>query len=221
VEIRSYRNVFALERRIYRVENLRLNPAGVPVRGIVYFLALAVALLAAGRLPLIRVLLGALPWYIRDVGLPGLLAALLTIVRIEGRPAHLAGLALARYAAGPRELSGWRPLGATDRRFAAPELLVIPDGSDARLRRLLYTGPGAVLVGVAHTRAEWRSSMLRRSLKRPALTLAAAPVRAPAPAAAAAAAHRPLARARVIALAPGARLEVKAGARPPGERAMR
>ena len=44
MEIRSYRAVFDLERRIYRIDRLRLNPAGVPVRGIVYFLALLAAI---------------------------------------------------------------------------------------------------------------------------------------------------------------------------------
>ena len=37
MEIRSYRRVFDLERRVYSVDRLRLNPSGVPVRGIVYF----------------------------------------------------------------------------------------------------------------------------------------------------------------------------------------
>ncbi len=40
IEIRSYRRVFDLERRIYSVDQLRLNPGGVPVRGVLYFLAL-------------------------------------------------------------------------------------------------------------------------------------------------------------------------------------
>ena len=39
MEIHSYRRVFDLERRVYSVDRLRLNPSGVPVRGIVYFLA--------------------------------------------------------------------------------------------------------------------------------------------------------------------------------------
>ena len=35
IEVRSYRTVFDLERRLYRIDRLRLNPGGVPVRGIV------------------------------------------------------------------------------------------------------------------------------------------------------------------------------------------
>ena len=40
--IRSYRRVFDLERRIYRVTRIRLNPGGIPIRGVVYLLALVV-----------------------------------------------------------------------------------------------------------------------------------------------------------------------------------
>ena len=41
---------------------------------------------------------------------------------------------------------------APGRRWHPHEVLFLPDGSDARLRRLRYTGPGAVLVAVAHER---------------------------------------------------------------------
>ena len=33
---------------------------------------------------------------------------------------------------------------------------MLPDGSDGRMRRLRYTGPGAVLVTAAHERVEGR-----------------------------------------------------------------
>lgn len=198
MEIRSYRNVFALERRIYRVEGLRLNPAGVPIRGIVYFLAIVVCTLLGARLPLLRTLAQTLPWYMRDIALPGLAAALLTVIKVEGRPFHLAALALARYGAGPREFAGVRPRGAVDRCWRLKELLVLADGSDARLRRVRYTGPGAVLVSAAHVRAEWPSGPLRRLGRRPHVTVAPLPAR------------RAPACGRVIALSEGARLEVDA-----------
>ena len=59
IEIRSYRAVFDLERRIYRVDQLRLNPGGIPVRGVVYFLAILAATLIAGGLPLVGAAVGA------------------------------------------------------------------------------------------------------------------------------------------------------------------
>lgn len=145
-EIRSFRTVFDLERRIYRIDRLRLNPTGVPVRGVVYFLALAACSLLLGRLPLIDVIARAAPWYLREVASPAALAALFTLIAIEGRPFHLAALSLLRFALGPRELSGLRPRRASDRQLLPGELVFIADGSDARVRRLRYTGPGRVRV---------------------------------------------------------------------------
>jgi hypothetical protein len=85
IEIRSYRAVFDLERRIYRVDRLRLNPGGIPVRGVVYFLAILLTTLIAGRLPLVGEPIRALPWYLRDLALPIASATLLSVIRIEGR----------------------------------------------------------------------------------------------------------------------------------------
>ncbi len=156
MEIRSYRAVFDLERRIYRVDRLRLNPGGVPVRGVVYCLAILACFALAGVLPLVGTAVRALPWYARDLLVPAGLAALLTMIRIEGRPFHLAAAALLRHLLGPRELAGLLPargsLGASPGRLDAAatgvwrpeELLMLPDGSDPRPRRLRYSGPGAV-----------------------------------------------------------------------------
>lgn len=106
MEIRSYRRVFDLERRIYRIDGLRLNPSGVPLRGIAYFLALALLALLAGKLPLIGDLARLAPWYLRVLAAPGVLAGLLTIVRIDGRSLHVTLGALARYALRPRIVEG-------------------------------------------------------------------------------------------------------------------
>jgi hypothetical protein len=196
-EIRSYRSVFDLERRIYRIDRLRLNPSGVPLRGIVYFLALLAGILLAGALPLIGPPVRALPWYLRDVATPGATAALLTLVKIEGRPFHLAALALLRFALGPRELAGLRRRVRADRRWRIDELVVLADGSDSRLRSVRYTGPGAVLVSAAHIRTAWQPGLLRWLARRPGMTLAALPEKPRPP------------QGQVIALPGGARLEVR------------
>ncbi|MFI5003492.1 MAG: hypothetical protein ACHQE6_00620 [Solirubrobacterales bacterium] len=146
MEIRSYRAVFDLERRIYRVDRLRLNPGGIPVRGVVYCLAILASIALLGALPLLGAAVRALPWYLRDLALPVGGAGLLTVIRIEGRPFHLAAAALLRHALGPRHLAGLRPRAPAGSVWRPEDLLVLPDGSDARLRRLRYTGPGAVLV---------------------------------------------------------------------------
>jgi hypothetical protein len=157
MEIRSFRRVFDLERRIYRVDRVRLNPGGIPVRGIVYFLAILAATIIAGRVPVISFAVRGLPWYVSDLALPGCSAALLSVIRVEGRPFHLAARALVRLHAGPRALAGLRPCRSSAGRRPGgcwrPEaILMLPDGSDGTARRFHFTGPGALLVAVAHER---------------------------------------------------------------------
>lgn len=195
MEIRSYRAVFDLERRIYRIDRLRLNPTGVPVRGVVYFLAAAALCALISAAPGVDLIAGAVPWYMREIALPGGLAALLAMLRIDGRPFHIAARSMLAHAAAPREVLGcglpapaaiWRP----------EPLLLLPDGSDARMRRAAYVGPGAVLVAVAHERHELAGGALARIARRPQLLLRGLP-------------GRRLARPKLIELAPGARLHVR------------
>src|ERR1700733_3901966 len=172
--IRSYRRVFDLERRIYRIDRLRLNPGGGPVRGIVYFMGLLALALALECVAPISLLVRVVPWYVRDLALPGMFSAALAVVRIEGRPFHLAARALLGCGLGPRRIVGlgrccrsadpvwaiWRP----------QPLLMGPDGPDHRMRRLAYRGPGALLVVVAHERRLRRGPLARLGL-RPHLAL--------------------------------------------------
>ena len=172
--IRSYRRVFDLKRRIYRIDRLRLNPGGIPVRGIAYFVALLLAALVLEHLPPTSLVGRMVPWYVPDLVLPGTLSAVLAVVRVEGRPFHLAARAVLACGLGPRRTIGltrgcrsgrsvlaiWRP---------AP-LLMIPDGSDHRMRRLLYRGPGALLIAVAHERRLRRGPLVTLGL-RPQLVL--------------------------------------------------
>jgi hypothetical protein len=152
-EVRSYRRVFDLERRVYSVDSLRLNPGGVPVRGIVYMLAVLACALVAAQLPLIGLVAQTLPWYLRDLALPMASAGVLTLLRVDGRTFHLTARSLVLYWAGPRQLTRlqrsppprcvWRP----------EPIVLLPDGSDHRMRRLRFSGPGAVLVTCEHERA--------------------------------------------------------------------
>jgi len=170
MEIRSYRRVFDLERRIYRVDRLRLNPGGIPVRGVVYFLAILAASLVSARLPVLAIVARAMPWYLRDLALPGLGAALLTIIRVEGRPFHLAARAIVRFRANPRSGSALRHrrssgAGGSARSWRPERILMLPDGSDARMRRLRFTGPGALLVRAAHEREVSTGALARLGLR--------------------------------------------------------
>jgi hypothetical protein len=197
MEIVSYRTVFDLERRIYRIDRLRLNPGGLPLRGIVYFAVIAVVALLIAKLPLIGTLARDMSWYLRDLAAPGAVAALLTIVRVEGRPFHLAVRALAFYALSPRHLAGLRPCPTPGGVWRPGELLMLPDGSDATLRRLRYTGPGAALVSVAHLRREYDGGAARHLFASPGVTLGPLVGR------------RAPAHGQVIALRAGVRLRVK------------
>ena len=100
-----------LERRIYRVDQLRLNPGGILVRGVVYFLTILLGMLIAGSLPLVGTAIGALPWYLRDLALPVASATVLSVIRIEGRPFHQAAYALLRFGADRRLPIGDRQPG--------------------------------------------------------------------------------------------------------------
>jgi hypothetical protein len=196
MEIRSYRRVFDLERRIYRVDRVRLNPGGVPVRGVVYFLAILAGALIAGRLPLLGSAARLLPWYLGDLALPAASAAILTMIRVEGRPFHMAARAVLRYRTEPRRLAGARRCSGLGERWCPEEIVLLPDGSDSRMRRMRYTGPGAVLVSVEH-------EPLPAGARNP-LTLRGLP------------GGGMLERAQVIALAPGARLMTRSDTGPRG-----
>lgn len=150
IEIRSFRRVFDLERRVYSVDRFRLNPAGVPVRGIVYVLTTLVTAMVATKLPLIGGLLNLLPWYLRDIGGPVAIAALLAVIRVDGRSFHLAARAGIGWGLAPGRLVSLSTSSETGHPWHPSELIVLPDGSDHRLRRLRFTGPGAVLVLTAH-----------------------------------------------------------------------
>jgi len=161
LEVRSFRSVFALERRIYRIDTLRLNPSGLPLRGIAYAAALVIAALVAGAIPPTAWLDPLLPWYVRDVGAPLAGALLLGAIRLDGRPFHSAAASLLAYAGGPRRMNAFTPQRDRCGCWRPPSVLLLPDGSDACFRRLRYRGPGAVLVTHPHVRSE--PGLLRRA----------------------------------------------------------
>jgi hypothetical protein len=137
MEIRSYRRVFALERRIYRVDRLRLNPGGVPLRGLVYFLVAVGLALAAGQLPFAEFAATAFPWYLSDIILPACGAALLCVIRVEGRPFHLAAAAILRHLLGQRWRSGVDRGTRPGTRWTPPDILPRRLLGRVRARRLL------------------------------------------------------------------------------------
>ena len=197
IELRSYRRVFDLERRVYSVDRIRLNPGGVPVRGIIYFVVLLAVELVAAALPLIKDIAALAPWFVRDLLLPGAAATLLSVIRVEGRAFHVAARALLRFRLAPHHLAGFRGCASVGGRWYPPDILMLPDGSEAGLRSVRYTGPGAVRVAFETERAGHRRGPIGWILGAlsPALTLRRA-------------SGAGLEGAQVIALAPGARLVI-------------
>jgi hypothetical protein len=164
IEVRSFRTVFDLERRLYRIDRVRLNPGGVPVRGIVYAIVVSVVVAVLAALPVLGWPLHALPWPARHLLLPTLLAIALTAVRVDGRSCHVALRCLVALAFGPRRLHGWRRIARPPVRWRPPDLVAIPDGSEPRVRRARFRGPGAVLVAIGH---DLRQRPGRRVVLRP------------------------------------------------------
>jgi hypothetical protein len=202
VEIRSYRTVFELERRLYRIDRLRLPPGGIPMRGVLYGLALSVVAVLTSRLPLIDVLAAVVPWYLRDVALPIAVAALLALLRLEGRPFHLAVRALVRHRFGPKWWRSLRPAPSPAGVWRPDALLMFPDGSEGRWRAFAFEGPGAVLVAGAHDCRGRPGGPFGAVLRRPHVTLRERSTR------------EAVAPRRVIALNPGARMRIRPREKP-------
>jgi len=94
-----------------------------------------------------------MPWYLRDLALPSAMSAILTLIRVDGRPFHVAAWAIARYVSEPRTLCALRRADPLPGRWWPAALLVVPDGYDGPRRRVRYAGPGVVSVSVAHERS--------------------------------------------------------------------
>jgi hypothetical protein len=95
--VRSYRRVFEVDRRLYRVDRWALPvPGGVPLRGLGYFALALLAVVLLGALPLVGGLLDGLGAPLRYVILPLGVAVLGTHAAPDGRPAHRFALAWLR-----------------------------------------------------------------------------------------------------------------------------
>ena len=89
VVIRSYRRVFEVDRRIYRVDRWALPvPGGVPLRAVGYFAATVLAVVVLGALPGTGELVTILSPPLRYVVLPLAIAVLATQAAPDGRSAH-------------------------------------------------------------------------------------------------------------------------------------
>ncbi len=148
MEIRSFHVVFALERRLHRIDRWRLPfPYGVPVRAIAYGAGALVVIVVAGRLPLSGTLTGVMPAPLRYVIAPAAIGAALARLRVDGRPAHRHLLARLAHQIGPARRSGVRasPAVGTVLRLVEP-CVIVPDGSGSAYRPARITGPAELLL---------------------------------------------------------------------------
>src|ERR1700754_4871844 len=103
VVIRSYRRVFEVDRRIYRVDRWALPvPGGVPLRAVGYFAAAVLAMVILG--PLVAFLAPPLRYVVVPLGL----AVLGTQAAPDGRTAHRFALDWLRFKLRPHRHSAGR-----------------------------------------------------------------------------------------------------------------
>jgi len=148
--IRSYRRVFEVDRRIYRVDRWALPvPGGVRLRAVGYFTATVILVVVLGGLPGIGDLLAMLSPPLRYAVLPLAVAVLGTQAAPDGRAAH-------RFAAD------WLRLRIRARRRCAGRVVALEgesvpwhgelafraDGHETRLHRGRVTGPARLTFNV-------------------------------------------------------------------------
>src|SRR5829696_7892132 len=135
--IRSYRRVFEVDRRIYRVDRWALPvPGGVPLRAVGYFAVALLAMITAGALPGTGELAGTLSPPIRFVVLPLVVAVLGTQAAPDGRAAHRFALDWLHLRLRARRRSGGRVVSFEGEPIAWDgELALRFDGEGAHVHR--------------------------------------------------------------------------------------
>src|SRR3954449_10907938 len=150
VIIRSYRRVFEVDRRIYRVDRWALPvPGGVPLRAVGYFAAAVLAVVILGSLPLTSELVGMLSAPLRYVVLPLAVAVLGTQAAPDGRTAHRFALDWVRFRWRAHRRSAGRVVALEDEPVRWDgDLAVRADADAPRLQRGRVKGPARVTFNV-------------------------------------------------------------------------
>ena len=148
LEIRSFRVVFQLERRLHRIQHWKLPlPYGLPLRGLAYGAFVLAAILLLGWLPVIGAVVGLMPPPVRFLLAPVGAGFFLSRARVDGRPAHRFLLAWGRDRVGSRWVSAFRAIPAPGAcvRFDEP-IVFVPDSSGPEYRPARLVGPARVLL---------------------------------------------------------------------------
>src|SRR3954454_24658794 len=148
--IRSYRRVFEVDRRIYRVDRWALPvPGGVPLRAVAYFVAAVLAVLVGGSLPGIGELVAGVSAPLRFVVAPLAAAVLGTQAAPDGRVAHRFAWDWLRVRLRARRRCGGRVVTLEGEPVTwHGELALRCDGEGAQLRRGRVRGPVRVTFNV-------------------------------------------------------------------------
>jgi hypothetical protein len=144
--IRSYRRVFEVDRRIYRVDRWALPvPGGVPLRAVGYFAATVLVVIFAASLPGLGELVGEISPPIRFVVIPLAVAVFGTQAAPDGRAAHRFAWDWLRFRLRARRRTGGRvvPLEGEPIPWDA-NLPLRPDGHGTQLRHARVHGPAKV-----------------------------------------------------------------------------
>lgn len=146
ITIRSYRRIFHVDRRLYKIEDWTIPvPGGVPLLAVAYFAVTLLAVLIAGVIPGLGDLLGLLSPPLRYVVLPLAVAVLGTQVAPDGRKAHRFAVDWIALRLRRRRRSAGRPVGLDDEPHAWEATLpVAPDAHSATLHRARVQGPALV-----------------------------------------------------------------------------
>src|SRR3954452_20907583 len=150
VIIRSYRRVFEVDRRIYRVDRWALPvPGGVPLRAVAYFVTALLAVLLAGSLPGIGELVAGVSAPLRFVVVPLAVAVLGIQAAPDGRVAHRFAWDWLRLRLRARRRCAGRVVPLEGEPVAwHGELALRWDGQGAQLRRGRVRGPARVTFNV-------------------------------------------------------------------------
>lgn len=152
IVIRSFRVVFQLDRRLHRIDRWRLPlPYGLPLRSLGYAAGALLLVLMAGQLPILGVVVGALPAPVRLALIPAAAAYALTSIQVDGRPAHDAFLALLKWRMQPTVVTAWKRGTKPGCEVRFLDVCVAPDASGPCLRRGRVRGPVTAVVRVAAT----------------------------------------------------------------------
>ena len=144
--IRSYRRVFRVDQRIYRVDRWALPvPGGVPLRGVVYFACALLTLLGLSVLPVVGDLVDQLNPPLRYFIVPLAVAVLGAQASPDGRPAHRFVADWLRARLRRHRRSAGRPVPHEGEAIAWHGSVAVRwDGTGTELRRARVTGPATV-----------------------------------------------------------------------------